>query len=71
MSVLEALRDHVREHRSGMAFDLAFAVIYVAVVSALFDLLGAPAWARYLALLGGVVAYFGFVASLQVARERT
>jgi hypothetical protein len=68
VSRLEAVGDHVREHRSGMAVDLAFAVVWVAVVSALFGLLGAPAWARYLAMLGGVAAYYGFFESLEAAR---
>ena len=63
------VRDHVREHRSGMVVDLAFAAGWVAVVSALFGYLGAPRWATHLALFGGVVAYFGFFASLSVARE--
>ena len=68
MSLAATVRDHVREHRSGMAVDLAFAVTWVAVVSGLFGFLGAPQWATHLALFGGVVAYFGFFASLSVAR---
>jgi hypothetical protein len=63
------LLDHVREHRSGMVVDLAFAVAWVAVVSALFDLLQGPTWAYHLSLFAGVVAYFGFFASLEVARD--
>ena len=67
-NVIAAIRDHVGEHRSGMAVDLAFAVVWVAVVSALFEFLGAPTWATHLALFGGVVAYFGFFASLESVR---
>lgn len=58
----------IRDHWSGMVVDLAFAVVWVAVVSALFDLLGAPTWAYHLSLFGGVIAYFGFFASLESAR---
>ncbi|MFC4551035.1 MULTISPECIES: hypothetical protein [Halorussus] len=68
MNVIAAIRNHVDEHRSGMAVDLAFAVVWVAVVSALFEFLGAPTWAIHLALFGGVVAYFGFFASLKSVR---
>ncbi|EFW91144.1 hypothetical protein ZOD2009_16181 [Haladaptatus paucihalophilus DX253] len=52
-----------------MVVDLAFAVIWVAVVSALFDALPAPTWAYHLSLFAGVVAYFGFFASLESARD--
>ncbi|WP_433634666.1 hypothetical protein [Halomicrococcus sp. NG-SE-24] len=69
MRLVGTLRDHVREHRSGMVVDLAFAVTWVTVVSALFDLLQGPAWAYHLSLAAGVVAYFGFFASLEVARD--
>lgn len=69
MGLAGTVRDHVREHRSGMAVDLAFAVVWVAAVTALFDLLQGPTWAYHLSLAGGVVAYFGFFASLEAARE--
>ena len=62
--------DHVREHRSGMAVDLAFAVVWVAAVTALFRGLGSPRWAYHLALAGGVVAYYGFFGSLEGVRRR-
>ena len=68
MSRLEAVGEHVREHRSGMLVDLVFALVWVTVVSLLFDLLGAPQWATYLAMAGGVVAYYGFFWSLDAAR---
>lgn len=70
MSLVEAVGDHVREHRSGMVVDLVFAVVWVTLVSVVFGLLGAPQWARYLALFGGVVAYYGFFGSLDAVRER-
>ncbi|MFC7081565.1 hypothetical protein [Halorussus caseinilyticus] len=68
-AVREEVRNHVREHRSGMVTDFVFAVVWVAVVSVLFDVLQGPTWAYHLALAGGVVAYFGFFASLEAARE--
>lgn len=69
MSLAGTVRDHVREHRSGMVVDLAFAVIWVAVVTALFEALPAPTWAYHLSLFAGVVAYFGFFASLETAKN--
>ncbi len=54
-----------------MVVDLAFAVIWVAVVTALFDQLPAPRWAYHLSLFAGVVAYFGFFASLETAKDST
>lgn len=70
MGLGDAVRDHVREHRAGMVADLAFAVIWVTVVSVLFDVVDGPQWAYYLFLFAGVVAYFGFFASLKAAREQ-
>ena len=71
MSRVSSIRRHVREHRRGMAFDLVFAVVWVAAVSLLADVLGAPQWASYLLMATGVVAYFGFVWSLSAARNGT
>ena len=71
MSRLQTLRDHVRDHRRGMAADLVFAVVWVSVASLLADLLGAPEWAAYLLMGSGVLAYFGFVWSLSTARSGT
>ena len=68
--LLETVGEHVREHRSGMVVDLLFAVAWVTVVTVVFDVLpGGPQWLYYLTLLGGVVAYFGFFASLEAVRE--
>ncbi|MFC6836750.1 hypothetical protein [Halomarina ordinaria] len=70
MSLVDTIRDHVAEHRSGMVVDLVFAVVWVTVVTALFDVLDGPTWAYYLCMLAGVVAYFTFFGSLDAARDR-
>ena len=63
------LAGYVRENAYGMALDLAFAVIWVAVVTVLFNVLQGPQWAYHLSLFGGVVAYYGFFASLEGAKN--
>lgn len=70
MSYAERLYEHVREHRGGLLVDLAFAVTWVTLVTVLFDALDGPQWAYYLSLFSGVVAYYGFFASLEAARGR-
>jgi hypothetical protein len=70
MSLADALREHVREHHRGMFVDLVFAVAWVTAVSVLFAVLDGPRWAYYLTMFGGVVAYYGFFASLEAARDR-
>lgn len=70
MSIVDAVREHVEEHRSGMVFDLAFAVAWVTLVNVIFAAVGGPQWAYYLFMFAGVVAYFGFVTSLDAARDR-
>jgi hypothetical protein len=68
--LLETIGEHLREHRSGMLVDLVFALAWVTVVTLVFDLLpGGPQWLYYLTLLGGVIAYYGFFASLEAVRE--
>jgi hypothetical protein len=69
MGVLETIGEHVQEHRSGMVTDLAFAVIWVTVVTVLFDLVSGPQWAYYLTMGAGVLAYYGFFWSLAAARD--
>ena len=71
MSLDDRLRQHVREHKSGMLYDLMFAVIWVALVGFLFDFVfvGAPRWAFYMFMLAGIPAYFGFFWSLELARQ--
>jgi hypothetical protein len=61
------VRDHVVENRDTVLVDLAFAVVWVAVVTLLFDVVQGPRWAFHLTLAGGVPAHFGFFASLDAA----
>lgn len=65
----DSLREHLHEHRHGMVLDLVFAVVWVAGVSALVELLQGPQWALYLLLASGVPAYFLFGISLGMARD--
>lgn len=59
-----------REERWGILIDLAFAIIWVTFVDLLVGFLEGPTWAYYLLMLAGVVAYFGFFASLKQAKAR-
>ncbi|WP_435335184.1 hypothetical protein [Haloarchaeobius sp. TZWWS8] len=68
--VVSRVRQHVSENGSGMAVDLAFALAWVTLVTLLFQVLQGPSWAYQLCLAAGVVAYYGFFASLSVARAR-
>lgn len=72
MSLGDRIRDHAREHRTGMLHDLMFAVVWVGLVSLLFDLVfvSAPTWAFYLFMVAGIPAYFGFFFSLEQAKRR-
>ena len=70
MSIIDAIRDHVSEHREGMLFDLVFAIAWVTLVSLIFEVVDGPRWAYYLLMFAGVVAYFGFVTSWEVAKQR-
>ncbi|PCR90899.1 hypothetical protein [Natrinema ejinorense] len=72
MSVVDRLREHVEDNGSGMIYDLLFAVIWVALVSFLFDFVftGAPRWVFYMFMLAGIVAYFGFFFSLEQAKQQ-
>lgn len=72
MSLTDRIREHVRENRTGMIHDLMFAVVWVGVVSFLFDFVftSAPTWAFYMFMLAGIPAYFGFFISLELAREQ-
>ncbi|QRV16083.1 hypothetical protein [Haloterrigena salifodinae] len=62
---LEALR----EERWGMLADLVFAIVWVTLVDVIFRFLEGPQWAYYLFMLAGIIAYFGFFASLDLARS--
>jgi 4-amino-4-deoxy-L-arabinose transferase-like glycosyltransferase len=68
-SALERVGDYVRENRHGMVTDLVFAVAWVTLVNVIFRVLDGPTWAYYLFMFAGVAAYFGFVYSLEAARE--
>ncbi|MFC6954378.1 hypothetical protein [Halorubellus litoreus] len=70
-SRLDRVRDHVVENRETVLADLAFAVVWVAVVTLLFDVLQGPRWVYHLTLAGGVVAHYGFFASLDAASDQS
>jgi hypothetical protein len=73
MSIVDRLREHVEENRQGMLYDLVFALVWVALVDALFRFVfppGSPQWAYYLFMLAGIPAYFGFSWSLAMARAQ-
>lgn len=72
MSVVDRVREHVDEHGGGMVYDLLFAVVWVALVNALFDFVftGAPTWAFYMFMAAGIPAYFGFFWSLEAAKQQ-
>lgn len=70
MSLADAIREHVREHKTGMVADFVFALLWVTLVSLIFEVVEGPRWAYYLLMFAGVVAYYGFYASLAAARER-
>ena len=68
-STLHRLGVYVVENRRGMVGDLVFALVWVTMVNALFRLVDGPDWAYYLLMVAGVVAYFGFVFSVELAAE--
>ncbi len=59
-----------RDDRWGLLVDLAFAVAWVTLVDLLFRVLEGPDWAYYMFMLAGIVAYFGFIASLEFATQQ-
>jgi hypothetical protein len=71
MSLADRLREQIAENRTGMVYDFAFAVVWVGLVSFLFDavFMSAPQWAFYMFMLAGIPAYFGFFWSLELARQ--
>ncbi|WP_136715969.1 hypothetical protein [Halorientalis salina] len=70
MSIVDTITDHVREHRSGMFSDLLFAVVWVTIVELFFNFVDGPQWAYYMFMLAGIVAYFGFFWSLELAKNQ-
>lgn len=71
MSLADRLQNHYEEHKSGMLYDLMFAVVWVGLVSILFDFvfIGAPQWAFSMFMLAGIPAYFGFFWSLELLED--
>lgn len=69
MSALDRLGEYVREHRGGLLTDFVFALAWVTLVNAIFAVVDGPQWAYYMLMLAGVLAYFGFVWSLEIAKE--
>lgn len=70
-SLADRVRSHVKRNRTGMIQDLAFAVVWVTLVSLLYDFVfyASPQWVLYMFMLAGIPAYFGFFISLEMAKE--
>lgn len=68
-NLLHRVGEYVVENRRGMVGDLVFAVVWVTLVNAFFRFVDGPTWAYYMFMLAGIVAYFGFVFSVQLAAE--
>ena len=69
MSAIQRLQEAVEQHGRGMMTDLAFAIVWVTIVEVFFAVLQGPRWAYYMFMLAGIVAYFGFFASLGALDE--
>lgn len=69
MSAIDRLQTALSEHGRGLATDLVFAIVWVTFVEALFALVEGPQWAYYMFMLAGVIAYFGFFASVEQVSE--
>jgi hypothetical protein len=69
MGWLARIGNHIYENKDGMVFDMTFALTWVTIVSVFVVLVDGPQWARYLLLVAGIPAYFGFVYSLELAKE--
>ncbi|TYT63116.1 hypothetical protein FYC77_05605 [Natrialba swarupiae] len=67
MTTVRDWLEEARAQRWGMFVDLVFAVGWVTMVHLLFAVLEGPDWAYYMFMLAGIVAYFGFVTSLEHA----
>ena len=70
MGWIARIGTHIYENRDGVVFDLVFALVWVTVVSAFVTLVDGPTWARYLLLAAGIPAYFGFIYSMELAKEQ-
>ena len=62
--------ESARADRWGLLLDLAFAIGWVTLVDLLFRVLEGPTWAYYMFMLAGIIAYFGFIASLELATQQ-
>ena len=67
MTAIREWLENAREDRWGIFVDLVFAISWVTMVEILFRVLEGPTWAYYMFMLAGIVAYFGFVTSLEFA----
>ena len=67
MTAFREWLENAREDRWGIFVDLVFAISWVTMVEILFRVLEGPTWAYYMFMLAGIVAYFGFVTSLEFA----
>lgn len=66
-NVFHRIGEYVRENRHGMLGDLVFAVVWVTAVNAFFRLVDGPTWAYYMFMVAGILAYYGFVYSVELA----
>lgn len=69
MGWLAKIGNHIYENKDGMVFDMVFALAWVTIVVVFVTIVDGPEWARYLLLAAGIPAYFGFVYSLELAKE--
>lgn len=68
MSGIAEWLETAREERWGILTDLMFAIVWVTMVGVFFDLVDGPRWAYYMFMFAGIVAYYGFFASLKWAK---
>lgn len=71
ITIMDTVSDYIREQCPQMVIDLMFAVVWVTGVSIIFEAVDGPQWAYYLFMAAGVIAYFSFFTSLEVAREQS
>ncbi len=67
MSGVREWVESARADKWGVLVDLLFAVVWVTMVDLLFQVIDGPTYAYWMLMLAGIVAYFGFFASLEVA----
>lgn len=67
MDVRKRVAQYLDREGQGMVFDLVFALGWVGIVSVIFSAIGGPQWLYYALLLGGIPAYFLFIASWKLA----